>query len=82
MAAIDKIYGTPQQWDMLQAWLVQNNANLIKNMYCRPESGEGPLANFDSNQDRYLYLYCPLDFVLDRLREQYKSETLDSWKSL
>lgn len=77
MAYIDKIYGTREQWNLLHAFLVQTKPEYIKKyMYSQPEV-EGPIANFSKEADLWLWKNCSLDFVKDRLLEQYKIETLE-----
>lgn len=39
-------------------------------MYGRPEE-VGPIANFSTEANEWLWKNCPLDFVICRLREQY-----------
>jgi hypothetical protein len=71
MAAIDKIYGTRKQWNRLHAFLFQTKIEYIeKYMYTQPEV-EGPIANFSKEANEWLWENCPLDFVRERLAEQY-----------
>lgn len=71
MAYIDKIYGTREQWNELHAFLSQTKPDWIKKyMYSEPEV-EGPLSNFSYGCDQWLLKNCPLEFVIDRIKEQY-----------
>jgi hypothetical protein len=80
MAAIDKIYGSPQQWEELHSFLLENNPDFIERMYPKPRSGVGPISNFDTWQDEWLFKNCPLDWVEERLCEQHSSK-IPQWKS-
>jgi hypothetical protein len=76
MAAIDKIYGSREEWKELRVWLNTNRWDFMKNMYTEPEIS-GPLANFTEEQDKWLWENCPLFFVRNRLKEQYKEYDLE-----
>jgi hypothetical protein len=74
MAYIDKIYGNRHQWHQLHAFLVQTNVNALKYLYKQPEENSGdenPLSNFPDEINQFLWEKCPLDFVRNRLKEQY-----------
>ena len=75
MAAIDKIYGTKKQWQQLRDWLEKHKPDALCYMYKKPPNscGEYPLSNFPSEIDYWLISNCPLDFVQERLQEQYKT---------
>jgi len=73
MAAIDKIYGSRADWLALKLWLQDNNP-LIDRMGPQPEE-HGMIANFSLDQDIWLWEYCPLDFVKERLKTQYGDRT-------
>lgn len=76
MAYIDKIYGTKKQWKQLRDYLIKNNlAHWTEQMSTNPCSkGEVVIANFYKFQDIYLIQNCPLDFVQNRLKEQYSKD--------
>jgi len=74
MAAIDKIYGSNEQWHELHDWLVHENPKLIKYLY--PPTGykdgtDRPISNFSMEADLWLWDNCPLQFVLAGLSFQY-----------
>jgi len=77
MAAIDKIYGTQEQYDELFNWLKTNKPYAIRYMYMRDGwmlGEERPIANFSYKIDMWLKDNCPIQFVQDRLFEQYTSK--------
>jgi len=74
MAAIDKIYGTQKQWIQLYSFLKKSRKyQYLKFLYPSPtpESLDAPLSNFSEEADIWLIQNCQLDFVKDRLKEQY-----------
>jgi hypothetical protein len=76
MAAIDKLYGTFDQWCELHTWV----ANSTRPQYCRyfyptPEYGKtGPITNTPIRVDIWLYKNCPFDWVKKQLIAQYNPE--------
>ena len=72
MAGIDKIYGTYEQYQELKKWLKENCPGYLKYMYeHEPFEGVLSIANFSQRADWYLQNNCPLDFVQDRIKDQY-----------
>jgi len=71
MAAIDKIYGSPHQYDQLKEWLEENKPEYLKYLYEKPTVRCGPLSNFSTEADVWLYDNCPLDFVKETITFQY-----------
>jgi hypothetical protein len=81
MAAIDKIYGTKQQHLALIKYLTKAKPEYLKYIYSWLDSEvEGPISNFSAEADEFLYINCPLQFVIDALEEQYGSAILSTWK--
>ena len=84
MSYIDKIYGNSEQWEQLRDFLSEEYPEALRYMYECPESSFGnewPLANFSPEVDNWLIKNCNIDFVLDRLKEQYKDyDELKKWK--
>lgn len=75
MAYIDKIYGNIQQWFELWRYLEEKCPEGLKHMYECPDSSDGnewPLSNFPREIDVFLMENCDIDFVVDRLKEQYR----------
>jgi hypothetical protein len=75
MAAIDKIYGTEEQYAEFKKWLKKHKPSAIKYLYM--EGGwmpneERPISNFPQRIDMWLIENCPIEWVQKRLREQYK----------
>lgn len=74
MAAIDKTYVTAEQWVLGQQFInetYEQQLTQIKfpiNLY---EQSSGVLWNTSFIQDLWLKKFCPLDFIQERLREQY-----------
>ncbi|MCK5613117.1 hypothetical protein KAR91_65190 [Candidatus Pacearchaeota archaeon] len=75
MASIDKIYGTQAQYEEFAEWCRQNDRSLLKNFYpihsSMPEEKHRAISNFTTEQDDYLKENCPLQWVRERLAEQY-----------
>jgi len=76
MAAIDKLYGSPEQWEELRDWLMNNYPSFLAHMYPKPDTSmispnSLQIANFSLREDGVLLLTCPLEWITDRLVEQY-----------
>lgn len=75
MASIDKIYGTEAQHKELIQWVKENNPSLSNRLY--PENKmfnpnmERAISNFSEHEDNWLKENCDIQFVQDRLAEQY-----------
>jgi hypothetical protein len=72
MAAIDKTYGTHDEWLQLRAWLKDHYPIALKQLYPEPPSDgeEYCLSNFTFETDRYLIQHCELEFVRTGLIHQ------------
>ena len=72
MAAIDKIYGTHEEWLKLKSWLTAHFPYGLSRMYPEPpmDGEEYHLSNFDVVTDMYLKDHCELEFVRHTLRQQ------------
>lgn len=88
MATIEKLYGTKLQSYDLADWLINNCENpepfldrmFDPNMWPeRNDTDEIIIANFTEEQDEWFWINCKLDFVLNRLEEQYSNETRMKW---
>ena len=79
MAAIDKIYGTYAEGRELADWLGKNYPKLLNYFYDLPDSSDEPFAltNFPSWADAWLYDHCPLQWVKDKITEQYNGSPHD-----
>lgn len=75
MAGIDKIYGTYEQGQQLRQWLKRHRPKALRCLYPaypdEPRDEILPLSNFRHSDDSFLARKCPIDFVLERLHEQY-----------
>jgi len=87
MASIDKIYATKEQRDALADWLQENKPEYLKYLYYWDwppnDTREHPISNFPEHVDVFLYNNCPLQFVKNRIAEQYGESlqvTLDADK--
>jgi hypothetical protein len=80
MAAIDKIYGTHEQWCELFEFLQRSKRpQYVRFMYrpfgaATPDDQERPITNTPVYVDRWLWDNCPLKFVKARLREVYRNK--------
>lgn len=75
MASIDKIYGTQDQYNQLYNWIAKNHAGWICYFYQDrkgwDDGNEHPISNFPEYIDYTLLVECPLEWVTDRIKEQY-----------
>ena len=82
MAAIDKIYGTREQYHELVSWMAQNMDKkefnyCVRYIYPVPmEDGVRPIANFPKYVDIWLLKKCPFAWVTDQIKEQYKNKVI------
>ena len=79
MAAIDKIYGTTEQYDEFLAWIKENKPEYTRYFYQRDHyenMQDRPITNFPVEADRWLMRSgnCPIRWVKDKIHEQY-----DGW---
>lgn len=82
MAAIDKIYGTQEQYDELEAWIKKDakrrwitkmNKKALSQMYSKegyPKQNR-PIAKFSYEVDMWLLNQCPFLWLNHKIREQY-----------
>lgn len=84
MAAIDKIYGTIDDWVELYVWLKKNKPGYIKFLYDCPSPHssvkENPITNFPVSADEWIYKNCPIKFVKKGQKSQYSPDTLKEWE--
>ena len=73
MAAIDKIYGTTEQYDELKNWLADHATWAMKYLYPRDGyiNNDRPISNFPVNIDIWLLKKCKIDWVINKIKEQY-----------
>ena len=74
MAAIDKIYGTYEQWCELHAWIARSRRpQYCAFFYPTPayNSGERAIAYFPERADKWLWENCPFNWVREQLVHQY-----------
>lgn len=74
MAAIDKIYGTTEQYDEFYAWCEANKPTLLKYFYDRDgyrKPYDRPITNFPVWVDKWLLSNCPLGWVVAAIKDQY-----------
>ena len=76
MASIDKMYGTWTQHVELHRWIHKHRPSakyeVYKLQFAPPEGEVGPIAAFSASTDKWLARKCTLQFVLARIREQYR----------
>lgn len=73
MAAIEKIYGTCEQWIDLHHWVATSKRpQYCQYFYPTPAwDKEGPIVNFPKRVDSWIYKNCPFKWVKKRIKEQY-----------
>lgn len=76
MAAIDKIYGTQEQWQSLHDFLLKHKRSAL--IYLYPKEGydikNRPISNFPSKIDKWLWKHCDMYWVQQKLSLQYDWE--------
>jgi len=79
MAYIDKIYGSFDNWLELIEFLIREKPSYLRYTRRSPpkEGNDHPLSNFPEHADKWLIRNCRLEFVLNRLKEQYPN-----WKDI
>lgn len=85
MAAVDKIYGSTEEYDELRLWLAENHPKLMACLYARDgykNNKSRPISNFPVWADKWLMANCPLQFVQDAIAEQYNLDAVEviQWK--
>lgn len=74
MAAIDKIYGTNEQYDIFYTWCEKNCKKAIMYFYKRDgykDNSSRPITNLPEDIDMWLLDNCDIKFVTDYIKEQY-----------
>ena len=77
MAAIDKIYGTTEQYDEFKAWLMMEKPEALKYLYVRGDYKPGEqrvISTFPEKVDMWLLENCPIPFVIKAIKYQYNIE--------
>lgn len=81
MAAVDKIYGNKEEWQLLRNFLSKKNPDfIIKYMYPKPKKGISSIFNGSLEADIWLKQYCFLPFIQAGLKEIYDQEWNDKYK--
>ena len=74
MAAIDKIYGSTEQWDEFYNWALKNKPSVSRYFYPRDgyeDNNDRPITNLPEKEDMWLLDNCPIKWVTDRIKDQY-----------
>jgi hypothetical protein len=76
MAAIDKIYGNVNQLNEFVDWLWHNNKKATAYLYKWEDEWIyddkiHPISNFPQKIDKWLLENCPIEWVIDQIKEQY-----------
>ena len=73
MAAIDKIYGSNEQWEELFLWLARHRPQYIKFMALpfATDDKRRQITNLPLYADKWLWDNCPLKWVKEALKFQY-----------
>jgi hypothetical protein len=82
MAGIDKIYGTQAQYDEFREWLEKNKPDAVDYLSSKvseqvqygidftPDSIR-TISNFPESIDMWLLDNCPIEFIRERIKDQY-----------
>lgn len=80
MAAIDKIYGSNEQYDEFWMWAREAKPFILKWFYPKGDYNKNsphgydksrPITNFPTEVDMWLLVSCPLGWVVERIKDQY-----------
>ena len=73
MAAIDKIYGTNEQYDEFRSWCEKNAPGMLDFFYEKNgyEQKVRPITNTPIYADVWLWKNCDIEFVKDQLKDMY-----------
>ena len=76
MAAIDKIYGSYEEWCQLFYWIVRSpRPQYARIFYPTPTIDTiGPILSAPVYADRWLWDNCPFKFVKKRLKVMYNGK--------
>lgn len=85
MAALDKIYGTKEQMLEFRNWCKKNNKEALNYFYTWTDemlksNSEHVITNFPITTDRWLIQNCPINWVKDKIHEQYGPITISKWE--
>lgn len=79
MAAVEKMFGTAEQWDELYDWVMRFNlVELRKRMRDKPpeDGNQHVIAHFGMEHDKVLHNMCNLDWVADYITESYSEDSI------
>ena len=72
MAAVDKIFGTKEEYDEFYDWCRILKPEVLQYFYPRYEKdSQFTLTNFPEDVDRWMLKNCDIDWVVERIKEQY-----------
>lgn len=74
MAAVDKIYGTKQQYDEFKLWCEKHKPEALDYFYEWKYTNDGlnhAMTNFPDHIDKWLLNNCPLDYIVNAIKHQY-----------
>ena len=73
MAAIDKIYGTKEDYDEFQKWCSKYYPKALEYFYGWDwtDNNTHPITNFPIEIDGFMLLVCDIAWVTDRIKAQY-----------
>ena len=74
MAAIDKIYGSTEQYDEFYEWCKKHKPEAINYFY--PRSGyendsDRPITNLPESIDMWLLENCDITYITEFIKDQY-----------
>lgn len=75
MAAIDKIYGTTGQYSEFYTWCKKHKPSALKHFYLLEgyeDNNDRPITNFPVEIDKWMLQKCPIRWVTDAIRKQYR----------
>lgn len=72
MVVYDRIHGTQEQYLEIYEWLEENNPQFLKLLFpWQGDSDFGPISKFGGYADLWLLNNCPIEWLLNDIREQY-----------
>ena len=79
MSAIDRIYGTLEQYEEFTAWCAFNNKKLLPFLreWTIEQMEDGlthAISEFPEWADKWLFEHCDIRWVIERIKDQYDDE--------
>lgn len=77
MAAVEKLYGTHEQYKEFRGWCYENKPDALEYFYLwdTDDKFEHVICLFPSEIDEWMLDHCPLEWVTRQIKFQYGIES-------